>query len=200
MKKRDVEQYPVGSPERVTADFLRRASLGKRPALSFADEHNPMEAARLATTVLYCGNPGFIPLLLGDMKGLNRFIRARHLAGYRFRRRLPEFIILGRFWTDTCGNFGRIQQTDIPEEVIVQLPSLMTREDYSRVAKRCRAQADKDPEHTYWSVPIESSVPPAGLLCPVCGNAWNLSNCHDTVVTHRTESIPLSDFVGWRLG
>lgn len=44
---------------------------------------------------------------LDSMEDFDALVSARHEAGYKDGKRLPEFIVLGTWMLDTCGNAMR---------------------------------------------------------------------------------------------
>lgn len=120
---------------------------------------------------------------LTDLDGLNRLIRDRQAAGYQRKERLHDFVVMGRWHTDSCGNFGRCKfelnykPTDIP----AALPKVVE-------SKALYAMLDG----LSISTAMESSgVPPTHVLCPECGVGWTLETAHDTRVRKEDRVVPL---------
>ncbi len=57
----------------------------------------------------YDTREGLINYLKEGLKGLNYLIQDRSRAGYTNGERMKDWIILGRWWADSCGNFGKIK-------------------------------------------------------------------------------------------
>src|SRR5438552_663912 len=68
---------------------------------------------------------------LGSLADLNELVKERHDAGYQRHERLQEFYILGRFSSDTVGNFNKWGPDIFPAEVYANAPKVMTAEEYS---------------------------------------------------------------------
>jgi hypothetical protein len=123
-----------------------------------------------------------IEAYLTDLDGLNRLIKDRAEAGYTRHERLHDFIILGRWSTDSCGNFGRCQfRLDYkPVELQNSLPKVVRKEDLFGMFKDLTIE-----------ISASSDVPPSHILCPECGKGWTLDNAHDTYVMQDNRTIPL---------
>lgn len=123
---------------------------------------------------------------LTSLAGLNRLIDERMRAGYDRRERLDDFVILGRWTTDACGNFSRIEGRLVPKDLVPDLPDVLP-------LKQLWSFLPADSSIT--SV-IGSSVPPERLRCARCGQAWTLENCHDVHVAHKTGVLKLDGMAG----
>ena len=121
--------------------------------------------------------------LTDGLAGLNRLIKDRKTAGYDRKERLHDFVIMGRWSTDACGNFGRCEfQLDYePIKLPKDLPRVMRTEDaYKRVVNVSLT--------TYSS----SDVPPSHVFCPECKKNWSIDNAHDTHVDTSNRVVPLT--------
>jgi len=126
-----------------------------------------------------------------SLVGIHELIDERHVAGYDRGERMQEFVILGRWSTDTCGNFGKIGSDFIPKARWPEMPDVLTRAEFWEYVARHSL------EEVHMSVSIcEHGIPPANIQCVHCGETWSIENCWDTVVRHRTVVLPLADFVG----
>lgn len=129
---------------------------------------------------------------LQDLDGLNRLIEDRHEAAYVRKERLQEWVILGHWSTDTCGNFGDCTFLDDrykPIEVDGKgftVPPVVARAD---VFKLFHVES--------MSVSgMVSCVPPARVHCRECGERWTVKNAHDSVVETTTVPVETGPFVG----
>lgn len=131
---------------------------------------------------------------LKDLAGLNRLATDRARAGYDRREHLRDFCVLGRWITDSCGNFGKITVRDNRFEVVPGdrpfCPDVMTQEEMFKFLG--------DGSHVGWSP--GRNMPRADDLCPECGKGWDIRTCHDSVMSHRDETIPLHGHVGRTVG
>jgi hypothetical protein len=128
--------------------------------------------------------------MVTTLDGLNRLQSLRHEAGYDRKERLNEFVILGRWFTDSCGNFGKIIDKFIPAEEIADIPPVLTREEFWALVSR-RDLADVSLVNQ-----MNSDIPPVEIRCGFCGDPWSIRDCHNVVVTHETQVLPLSELVG----
>jgi hypothetical protein len=127
-----------------------------------------------------------------SLDALNKLISERHKAHYIREEKLHDWVLLGRYFLDSCGNSMRCNEKDIPAVVFPNFPSVMTGQEFSDYVEQ---NSPKGKE--YWfSFSMENGIPPAALVCPECKTHWIIQNCHDTVVEHRTEVVSLSAFVG----
>jgi hypothetical protein len=123
-----------------------------------------------------------ITAYLNDLDGLNRLIRDRNVAGYDRKERLRDFVILGRWFADACGNFGKCKfelnykPTDIP----AALPKVVEPKDlYAMLAGLSISHG------------FESGAAPSHVICPECDKGWTLETAHDTHVRKDERVIPL---------
>lgn len=133
--------------------------------------------------------PNGIETYLIDLAGLNRLIRDRSKAYYERKERLQQFCILGRWITDTCGNFGLIvgdeRMGDKIPALIGKCPPVMTEEQMQLFMRG---------ERYGWS--HSWPCPPAYATCDVCGEKWVLDNCHDFQTNQGHEEADLAEWVG----
>lgn len=121
---------------------------------------------------------------LTDLAGLERLRSDRHKAGYERREKLHDFIVMGHWVTDSCGNFGKCK---------FEL-------NYKKTPKDWTFPADGMPvirRESLWSVlgdekwsistGMSSELPPSHVLCQECGKGWTLGNAHDAA--QRRDSI-----------
>jgi len=131
---------------------------------------------------------------LKSFPDLVQMIEERHTAGYCRNERLNQFYVLGRYWLDSCGNCCKAQGF-IPKEQFADIPDVLTKDEFWDFIKK--HQEDKE---LMISFVLQSDMPLPNITCPVCGKGWDIQNCHDTVVWHKTDAISLTDFVGKTLG
>jgi hypothetical protein len=125
---------------------------------------------------------------LTDLDGLNRLMAHRMRAGYDRKEHLREFVIMGRWATDSCGNFGRctFAGANKPVEIPKHMPKVLTRDAaFNYFGSLTGTQVSMTTYHT-------SDVPPSHVICPMCKKAWALANAHDTFVTHADRTVPLT--------
>lgn len=132
---------------------------------------------------------------LKSLGTFQRLLSERRTAGYNRNERLNEFYVLGRYWLDTCGNCCKIQGY-VPKVELPKIPDVLTRDKFLVYIKKNSVNG----EDTMISSSYESGLPHEGVICPVCKKEWDIGNCHDTMVLHKTEVFPLSDLVGKTLG
>jgi hypothetical protein len=130
---------------------------------------------------------------LETLSAFQYMLMERCSAGYDRDERMNEFYVLGRFWLDTCGNCGKIEGY-IPKEQFPDIPDVLTRDEFFAYLKE-RVEGDGP----MISSSMQSGLPAPNITCPVCGKGWDMTNCHDTVVRHKTEAFPLAEFVGQTL-
>lgn len=99
---------------------------------------------------------------LHDLDGLSEIARERHKAGYDRGERMGEWVLLGRFHLDACGNFYRIFQGAPADASSIGIPRVMARSQMEHYTE----QWSSSPFH----VPIER--------CSMCGHGWTLDNVH----------------------
>ena len=136
-----------------------------------------------------------IQAMATTLKGLNELEDLRNEAGYKRDERLHQWYVLGRYWLDSCGNFGRILPPFIPGDKYPDVPSVLDREEFMAFL------ATKMPaDEIDFSCSFTSNLPPHTLRCAECKRRWTIRNAHHVVVVHQTQVIPLAQYIGQKLG
>ena len=120
---------------------------------------------------------------LQSLEAFNDLIGKRHEAYYERKETLGKWIILGRFYFDSCGNDMRLID-HIPAEVFPDIPPVLSLSDFSRYAG----------EMFSFSATMGNNIPSHENYCPECHQRWNVQDCHNAVVTRTTEIVNLSEF------
>jgi len=94
---------------------------------------------------------------LKSLGSFNALLEARHRAGYDRHERLNEWVVLGRFILDTCGNTLKFTGENIPAVMFPDIPQVFTQTEFAAYLIR------KSPNREVWlSVSIGSDI----LYCP----------------------------------
>lgn len=125
-----------------------------------------------------------------SLEGFNDIVEARHIAGYERNERLREWVVLGRYYFDSCGNTQQYVNDIIPAEKFPNIPMILTRKEYFAFIRENSQPGDDQ----FYTTAFGSGIPPADIHCPECGEKWCIRNCHDTIITHESKLIPLEDF------
>lgn len=141
---------------------------------------------------MYYDSTGALLNSLESLEQLNKLIGKRRQAGYVRHENLREWVILGRFRFDSCGNVMKYVGDNIPAVMFPGIPLVMTRDGFHRFAQRNLKPGQKD----WFSASMESGIPPENLVCPECGALWTIQTCHDTVISKETRVISLEEFAG----
>lgn len=117
----------------------------------------------------------------GGLEGLREIATARRNAGYGRGERMAEWCLLGRFYTDTCGNFSALTQGAPADayqfmEYDGPLPTVLSKEEMGTYTHR-------------WVATMQSALPPQGARCDRCGRGWDLDNVRD-FYWHRSDQPP----------
>jgi hypothetical protein len=131
-----------------------------------------------------------IQTYLTDLAGINRLAADRHKAYYERKEPLEKFCILGRWITDSCGNFGLIIGNErmgdkIPAEMGT-CPPVMNERDHQLFMRGGNIS---------WSG-SGWPFPPAYATCVGCRDKWRLDNCHDFQSIQGHEEASLEEWVG----
>jgi hypothetical protein len=133
----------------------------------------------------YDTKPG-IARHLTSLKKLNRLVEERFRAGYARHERLHDFCVLGRWTTDSCGNFCKIVSRP-PAEINPSIPDVVTMEELW----------DYLPPDASITSSHMVSLPPTRILCALCDRPWTIDDCHDTeVLCNELVTVNLEPFVG----
>lgn len=96
------------------------------------------------------------------LEGFEELRRLRRIAHYDNGETLKQFVVLGRWSLDTCGNcMGAEKSYDV--EPILTMP-----EFFEAIGKDKRV-----------GFGIPTSIPGARDVCPVCNRGWSIRNVHD---------------------
>jgi hypothetical protein len=114
---------------------------------------------------------------LTDLDGLHRLRQARREAGYDRNEHMHEWIVLGRFYLDTCGNFmPTIFEHDDGECYLKldwlaeSLPRVISQKDLLAVLTKLSMTST-----------MSSFPPETHHRCRECERGWTLATCHDAV-------------------
>lgn len=128
-----------------------------------------------------------IETYLTSLEGLNKLVRDRHEAGYDRKEPLGDFIILGHWRTDTCGNFDKCTfELDYKpaDHFHEKLPPVILTDHLLENAKNLGLNLSV-------SSGGGSGVPPPFVVCPECDKGWTLANAYDTKVRTDDRIVPL---------
>jgi len=128
-----------------------------------------------------------ISIFIKSLEGFNKLIAERRKAGYSQRERLYEYVILGKWWLDTCGNTSR------GTPAFDDMPDVLTREEFWELLK---TKYEKEEDVPSISCNPDNGIPYERLICPVCKKGWTIENAYDTWVIRRDVTICLTEHVG----
>jgi hypothetical protein len=112
---------------------------------------------------------------------LNELVKERGIAGYERDEKLSQFVVMGSWWLDTCGNCLAI--TECPEDL--KKYKVLTLDEYHSLFK------EKSITGSCGVGPV-----PYDQLCDVCGKGWTIKNHADAKVTTDTVKVTTELFVG----
>jgi hypothetical protein len=131
-----------------------------------------------------------IHLSLNTYEDFETMIKERHRLGYEKHIRLEEFVVLGSYYLDTCGNCMKSDPRCRPLTLIPHIPNVLTKDEFNELIKTL----PKDQRRFSWS--FSSGLPPGNNVCSHCGKKWTLKTCYDLRIEHNTIDYPLNNFVG----
>ncbi len=121
---------------------------------------------------------------LSTLADFNRLVDARHAAGYEREERMIEYIVLGRYRMDTCGNLmvlkGDWHDAIIPARDIPGFPNIVREDEFWHQYSSATGKS------------LNSSMavlPPPEAVCPACGRGWDVSNCTDVMRRHEDKEL-----------
>lgn len=146
---------------------------------------------------LPCNTLDGVKEYLRDLDGLNRLMEDRRKAAKDKEgnfRYLREFMIMGRWSTDSCGNFGDMtllneKHRPLEEDIAIGLPRVLERDEFFRIVKSMGVE----------SISVNGMrccIPPVRVHCRECGNKWNIDNAHDSVITTDTFKVEMGPYIG----
>jgi hypothetical protein len=120
-----------------------------------------------------CNSKEGIESFLTDLDGLTRLYQARRAAyaNNGFVQDLREFIVLGKWHLDSCGNLWRTEITlggskegmDLSD----QLPKVILKDDLWKILPQARLKS-----HGVW-------IPRFHVRCPECTKGWTTETAHE---------------------
>jgi hypothetical protein len=124
------------------------------------------------------------------LAGLNAVAEARHEACYSRGERLSEFVFLGYFWGDSCGNFGKILWKDerMISPIYFIFPVVATPGEWFALMEIYQVET---PGYS-----LSWELPPGDMVCDLCHKAWTIDDCHRAKVVRTDKDIPLEPYVG----
>ena len=154
---------------------------------------------------------------LNSLREFNQMLIERKDAFYCRKETLNEFVIMGRWWLDTCGNCCTATKEFIPAEHIPNFPKVVYKDDFLEIMHRYDVLKNpnvltneeiRSPDFDYSTnirpYPLSMSwglgwheIPPTGILCHYCKKYWNMDNVSDSIRREQGyECISLKDFIG----
>lgn len=134
------------------------------------------------------------------LDGFNCLLEERYKAGYEREEELRDFVILGRFKLDSCGNIGVATNQNDPRFVVPK-EKVLTLDEYLNFVES-QVQIDSRLGNVLATFSFgNNSIPPAKVVCPVCHKPWSTDNCHEVIILddRHGKTIDLKDFVGQSL-
>jgi hypothetical protein len=134
-----------------------------------------------------------IILSLQTIIGFNHLIEARSEAFRERKEKLADFVVLGHFLLDICGNCMRLKIT--PEMCLLEVSQVLTVEEF-------RTFLSKNFGHNNWRFEgtPDFLLPIHGIRCAYCGESWTIENCFDVVIVDKTIIVSLYRYLGKTLG
>jgi hypothetical protein len=139
------------------------------------------------------------------LAGLNALFSARRDAGYCRNERLAEFVVLGMWYLDTCGNAMKAMSDArdfnvTPRKAFTDagmaIPDAIGMDEMHAALKPHYAE-DKYP---HMSFAAGSDLPQAYFLCAGCGRPWTIADCDDAVCEREEEVAKAEGCAGMTLG
>lgn len=115
----------------------------------------------------YDTEEGITKLIEQGLDGFHRLVHARSAAYYKRKERLQEFIVLGRWWFDTCGNLFQLDEGGMPPVAPV-IEKLKLMGVFPGITLRGT---------------MSGPLPKPDTLCELCGHGWKLENVQDAEST-----------------
>lgn len=115
----------------------------------------------------YDNEEGIKKYLEKGLEGLHALIAERHKAGYERKEHLQQFVILGHFWLDSCGNVLQLEGPNLG----LLLGDVLSMERLRSVF----------PDFELRGVG-RGPLPKMGDKCVFCGHGWVLGTLHDSIV------------------
>lgn len=113
----------------------------------------------------YDTKEGINSYLKDGLPGLRRLVADRGEAGYKRKERMREWVVLGRYRLDTCGNFMGIIDGAPDDQHYEPFDQVMTMDEAVKISPHFTS--------TF------ANLPSSDDRCPRCEEGWQLRNCYD---------------------
>jgi len=113
-----------------------------------------------------------------SINGFHQLINERHVAGYKRKEKLMQYVIFGKYILDTCGNCGVISGLDL--EQIDDFPDVLTYKDFQFLTNQYK-RFNKDGKNIFITSSITSFLPEEKDVCPICNLGWKLKDLHNSI-------------------
>lgn len=114
---------------------------------------------------------------LGDLDGLRQLADERRAAGYDRHEDLREYLVLGRWWFDSCGNCMRCEiktRAGNPfADLADALPAVVSLDEFRRLLGKAYSLSGTG-----------ASIPTSHDECTVCGARFTIAEAYDAVSHH----------------
>jgi len=114
----------------------------------------------------------FMQIKTKTIAGLRELFKARRKAGYENNERLRDWIVLGRWYLDSCGNASRLTEGLSVEEANALNPVITWKEFW-----------DNKPRTKHITSGLDSDLPTETTLCHLCKTPWSEVKELDDVFT-----------------
>jgi len=115
-----------------------------------------------------------------NLTSFHEMLKQRHKAYYERKENLDEFVVLGAFLLDSCGNCFKSKEKIYCDDVL-------TKQEFNELFK--------DNHYSFYLG--SSSLPaPDDKVCCFCKKNWTIENCTEIETKSSHEIIDLKNFIG----
>ncbi len=132
----------------------------------------------------YNTEEGIKKYLEKGLQGLHELFVARSEAGYVRKERMVDFLVLGRWALDTCGNVGEVttlRDIKTKQDLLGKL-SLAPVLPYETIYKLFTDLS------IGWELTGTLAIPKPDSVCAICRKGWTLENLPDRVSLRKTDA------------
>lgn len=112
---------------------------------------------------------------LGTLADFHELILARYEAWYERREPLSEFLVLGRWRFDTCGNFQQVINGPSPKDLAPGFPDVLPMTDFDSALRTFGIATDR-----MWRF-TGTHLPKVDSKCSGCGDGWTMADTFDAI-------------------
>jgi len=154
------------------------------------------EKNKIKDVPYYNTKPG-IYKSLESLESFLKMVEDRRDAHYKREEHLDSFFILGRYYTDSCGNF-MIATANVPAERYPEFSKFPLSVINDREFEKLEKISTFDLKNLWFGMGSRI-LPELNVVCASCGEKWGIENVHDVTSKNISLTKNAEEFIGMTL-